>query len=152
MELTLTRTHKHKAYTEGRLEIDGNYFCDTLEPTWRDIGWRRPGRKVAGRTAIPDGRYPVAVTHSPRFDRWLPLLLHVPGFEGIRIHPGNTVADTTGCILVGIRKAPGVLIDSRLWTYRLVRLLGKRPLGEGVWITLRPEGEEEEEKGVVSDE
>lgn len=143
MELTLTRTNKHKAYTEGRLEIDGTYFCDTLEPTWRDIGWGRPGRKVPGRTAIPDGRYALAVTFSPRFQRWLPLLLHVPLFEGIRIHAGNTPEDTAGCILVGIKKKPGQLIDSRLWLYRLLRHLGERPLGEGMWITVKGGKDEE---------
>ena len=77
------------------------FFCDTLEPTWRDIGPGRPGRKLPGRTAIPEGRYPVAVTFSPRFGRWLPLLLHVPMFTGVRIHAGNTAEDTAGCILVG---------------------------------------------------
>ena len=44
MELTLTRTLKHKRYTQGTLSIEGEPFCQTLEPTWRDIGWGRPGR------------------------------------------------------------------------------------------------------------
>lgn len=86
MELILTRVCKNKDYTEGRIEIDGTPFCDTLEPTWRDVGWGHRGRKVEGRTAIPEGRYPVVITRSPRFGEWLPLLLHVPLFEGIRIH------------------------------------------------------------------
>ena len=136
MELTLTRTEKTKDYTTGRLDIDGTYFCDTLEPTWRSLGPGQPGHKIAGRTAIPDGRYPVVVTYSPRFGRWLPLLLHVPQFEGIRIHAGNTPDDTAGCILVGENRRPGQVLDSRLWERRLVRRLASRPLGEGVWITV----------------
>ena len=136
MELTLTRTEKTKDYTMGRLERDGEHFCDTLEPTWRDLGPGRPGHKIAGRTAIPDGRYPVAVTWSPKFKKWLPLLLHVPQFEGIRIHAGNTPDDTEGCILVGLRVKPGKVLDSRLWEHRLVRRLASRPLGEGVWISV----------------
>lgn len=136
MELTLTRTEKTKDYTMGRLKIDGEHFCDTLEPTWRDLGPGRPGHKIAGRTAIPDGRYPVVVTWSPKFKKWLPLLLHVPQFEGIRIHAGNTPDDTEGCILVGLRVKPGQVLDSRLWEHRLVRRLASRPLGEGVWITV----------------
>ena len=60
--MTLTRIAKQKTYTIGRLEIDGVYFCDTLEPAWRDIGWGKPGKKIAGKTAIPEGRYAVAVT------------------------------------------------------------------------------------------
>ncbi|HJD94705.1 MAG TPA: DUF5675 family protein [Bacteroides togonis] len=136
MELTLTRTEKTKDYTMGHLEIDGEHFCDTLEPTWRDLGPGRPGHKIAGRTAIPDGRYPVAVTWSPKFKKWLPLLLHVPQFEGIRIHAGNTPDDTEGCILVGLRVKPGKVLDSRLWEHRLVRRLASRSLGEGVWISV----------------
>lgn len=128
----MTRTEKTKDYTTGRLDIDGTYFCDTLEPTWRSLGPGRPGHKIAGRTAIPDGRYPVVVTYSPRFGRWLPLLLHVPQFEGIRIHAGNTPDDTAGCILVGENRRPGQVLDSRLWERRLA----SRPLGEGVWITV----------------
>ena len=136
MEMTLTRTAKRKDYTIGALNIDDEYFCDTLEPTWRDLGPGRPGHKIAGRTAIPDGRYPVVVTWSPKFKKWLPLLLHVPQFEGIRIHAGNTPDDTEGCILVGLRVKPGKVLDSRLWEHRLVRRLASRPLGEGVWISV----------------
>lgn len=136
MELTLTRTEKTKDYTTGRLDIDGTYFCDTLEPTWRSLGPGKPGHKIAGRTAIPDGRYPVVVTYSPRFGRWLPLLLHVPQFEDIRIHAGNMPDDTAGCILVGENRRPDQVLDSRLWERRLVRRLASRPLGEGVWITV----------------
>ena len=134
--MTLTRTAKRKTYTIGRLEIDGVYFCDTLEPAWRDLGPGRPGHKIAGRTAIPEGRYPVVITWSPKFGQWLPLLLHVPQFEGIRIHAGNTPDDTEGCILVGLRVKPGKVLDSRLWEHRLVRRLASRPLGEGVWISV----------------
>lgn len=138
MELTLTRMAKGKDYTEGRLEVDGIPFCDTLEPTWRDIGWGHPGRKVEGRTAIPEGRYPVVITHSPKFGEWLPLLLHVPQFEGIRVHAGNTVRDTAGCILVGCHRKPGTLLDSRLWVYRLKRkIVEAKARGEGVWMVVR---------------
>ena len=149
MELTLTRTAKRRTYTIGRLAIDGTYFCDTLEPTRRDIGPGRPGRKLPGRTAIPEGRYPVAVTFSPRFNRWLPLLLHVPMFTGVRIHAGNTAEDTArihagntaedtaGCILVGKNARPGMVLDSQIWLRRLLKRLAERPEGEGVWITVR---------------
>lgn len=138
MELILTRVCKNKDYTEGRIEIDGTPFCDTLEPTWRDVGWGHRGHKVEGRTAIPEGRYPVVITRSPRFGEWLPLLLHVPLFEGIRIHAGNSVHDTAGCILVGCRQKPGLLLDSRLWVYRLKRkIVEAKARGEGVWIVVK---------------
>ena len=135
--MTLTRIAKRETYTIGRLAINGTYFCDTLEPTWRDIGVGRPGRKVMGRTAIPEGRYPLVVTFSPRFKRWLPLLLHVPQFSGIRIHSGNTADDTEGCILPGLNTSRGRVTDSYLWERRMVAELGRRPEGEPVWITVR---------------
>lgn len=137
MEITLTRIAKQDTYTIGRLEIDGTYFCDTLEPAWRNIGPGKPAKKIPGKTAIPEGRYAVAVTFSPRFKRWLPLLLHVPMFEGIRIHAGNSSQDTAGCILPGLNTLKGRVTDSRIWEKRIVHKLAERPEGEGVWITIK---------------
>ena len=137
MELTLKRIAKRKEYTIGRLKIDGQPFCDTLEPTWRDIGWGRPDRKVKGRTAIPEGRYPVVITKSPKFGAWLPLLVGVPGFKGIRIHAGNTVADTEGCILVGQNLKKGMVLNSRIWLYRLIKAITEaRSRDEAIWINV----------------
>lgn len=132
MELTLTRIAKRKDYTIGRLEADGEYLCDTLEPTWRDL---KNKHKIRGRTAIPEGRYPVVITRSPKFGEWLPLLLHVPMFEGIRIHAGNTPADTAGCILVGENRKPGHVLNSRRHVALLKqRIVEAKDRGEGVWI------------------
>lgn len=137
MELTLTRTTKRKTYTIGKLAIDGKDFCDTLEPTWRNIGWGRPGRKVNGKTAIPEGHYPVVITFSPKFGKWLPILVHVPLFKGIRIHAGNTADDTEGCILVGENRKKGMVVNSRIWTHRLVQAITEaRGRDEAIWITI----------------
>jgi len=124
MRLILRRLALRPTYTIGRLYIDGAYFCDTLEPTVRDEN--RNGvfdgaeRKVAGLTAIPYGKYKVTLTQSPRFGRLLPLLHDVPQFAGVRIHSGNTAADTQGCILVGFNRAKGKVLDSRRTESRLV--------------------------------
>ena len=133
MELTLQRITKDKNYTLGELSIDGEKFCHTLEPTWR----KPEARKIPGKTAIPEGRYPIVITLSPKFKQWLPLLLHVPNFTGIRIHAGNMAKDTKGCILVGENTGKGVLSDSRIWVERLKRrIVDAKERGEGVWITV----------------
>lgn len=94
LSLEVIRKELTPEVTLGELYLDGEFFCFTLEDTVRDC-------KVPGETAIPEGSYEVLVTNSPRFKRKLPLLINVPGFDGIRIHPGNSAEDTSGCLLVG---------------------------------------------------
>jgi len=74
---------------------------------------RKDGVKVAGQTAIPSGRYEVVVNFSNRFQKYLPLLLNVPNFTGVRIHPGNRPEDTAGCLLPGKGHGDNVVMDSR---------------------------------------
>ena len=120
--LTLTRIAKRADYTIGRLEDEnGVKICDTLEPTWRD--YKGGEQKVPGKSAVPEGTYPVVVTKSKKFGKYLPLLVGVPGFEGIRIHSGNTVNDTEGCILVGQNLIKGKVLLSRLTLEKLMRLI-----------------------------
>jgi len=88
--------------TIGELDLGSGRFCYTLEDAIREApGVPVAAWKVPGATAIPAGRYKLTVTQSQRFGRPLPLLLGVDGFSGVRIHPGNTNADTSGCLLVG---------------------------------------------------
>ena len=120
--LTLTRIAKRADYTIGRLEDEnGVKICDTLEPTWRDF--KGGELKVPRKSAVPEGTYPVVVTKSKKFGKYLPLLVGVPGFEGVRIHSGNTVNDTEGCILVGQNLIKGKVLLSRLTLEKLMRLI-----------------------------
>jgi len=96
MRLTLKRTTFTPQSTIGELSVDGRFVCHVLEDVVRPAG-----QKVFGKTAIPAGTYGVIVNMSARFRMLMPLLLKVPGFEGVRIHAGNTAADTLGCLLVG---------------------------------------------------
>ena len=112
------------------------YFCDTLEPTWRD--YAHGGRKIKGCSAIPEGRYAVVITWSPKMQKWLPILLGVPMFSGIRIHAGNTSNDTEGCILVGQNLKKGMVLNSRKHV-KIVKekIVEAKDKGEGVWIEIR---------------
>lgn len=96
MKLLLDRKEYADEATLGDLYVDGVWECVTLEDELAINGKKDPGK-----TCIPDGIYEVLITWSPKFKRRLPLLIEVPGFDGIRIHPGNTVEDTNGCLLTG---------------------------------------------------
>lgn len=105
IKLIRDREHSPKGCTFGRLYINGKPVCWTLEDEEREWADGKAGltiaEKVYGKTAIPTGVYKVTITYSNRFKRELPLLIDVPEFSGVRIHPGNTTADTEGCVLVG---------------------------------------------------
>ena len=118
MHLTLNRRDLLRDRTFGELLIDGQHECWTLEDAVRerqiDGEWTWRGDfKIQNRTAIPSGVYEVTVTFSSRFQRPLPLLMNVPGFESIRIHPGNTEHDTEGCILPGRVMTITSVLESR---------------------------------------
>ena len=94
MLIVIRRLYKGDKSIIGEMTVDGIFECFTLEDVERPV-------KIKGETAIPKGTYKVIINESNRFKRQLPLLLNVPGFEGVRIHSGNTNHDTEGCILVG---------------------------------------------------
>ena len=89
----------------GRLFINGSYFCDTLEKR---------------SCMIPEGVYQIDYCDSPKFNRKLPLVYgeDVPPNKGIRMHAGNSVKDTSGCILLGEEKN-NRLVNSRNWVDNL---------------------------------
>ena len=133
MKIDVVRTTFNKDSTVGEMMLDGEHECWTLEDTVRPAGI-----KIYGETAIPYGTYRVLVTHSTRFNRDLPLLLNIPGFEGIRIHPGNTAADTHGCILVGGEKTATSVLYSRFAFDQLFnKIRNAIRNGEEVWLTVK---------------
>ena len=134
MKLNLKRIALREGYTIGRLFVDGQYWCDTLEDRVRDLGKEQ---KVPGQTAIPYGTYEVVVNISPKFKRLLPRLLRVPHFEGVLIHRGNTAADSAGCILVGENKVKGKVLNSTYWEKRITEyLLDAQNRNEDIEITI----------------
>lgn len=144
MNILLDRDVLVTTYTLGKLSVDGRHIGYTLEDPMREIvtergyTWMRR-LKLAGRTAIPAGRYEVIVSFSQRFRRMLPLLLRVPDFEGIRIHGGNTVDDTEGCPLLGLERD---INRGRIWNCppavdALTSLIRQATQTEKVWMEVK---------------
>lgn len=127
MKIKVDRIYKGESYTIGKMYLNGEYFCDTLEDAIRPV-------KIPNETAIPAGTYKVEVTYSPRFKRNLPLLVDVPNYTGIRIHNGSNKDHTSGCILVGFNTAKGKLTDSRKTSDQLTNLL--KSLSEPIEIEI----------------
>lgn len=128
MQLKVIRTEKNQYCTIGKLYIDGQYFCDTLEDVDRGLSNdmeinKITSVKVYGKTAIPTGTYSVILSQSNRFKRILPEILNVPGWSGVRIHSGNKAEDTLGCILVGTRLNEQYIVNSRETEKKLLSLL-----------------------------
>jgi len=126
MQITVKRLHKTDTSTIGELLIDGLFECYTLEDVERPV-------KIKNETAIPKGTYKVIINQSNRFKRLLPLLIDVPGFEGVRIHSGNSNHDTEGCILVGRTRSKDFIGQSRK---AFEKLFKKMQAAENITITI----------------
>ena len=149
MEILVKRIAKKSKYTIGKLYIDGQYICNTLEDTDRGLDQNMPleeikKKKVYGETAIPTGVYKVDMnTISPKFKSrtWakpyggkLPRLIEVPGYEGVLIHAGNKAEDSLGCVLVGENKVVGQVINSQASFKKVMNILTK---GDNITITIK---------------
>ena len=114
LRIEVVRLYPRDGYVIGKMYVDGQYFCDTLEDTDRGLTSDMPiGEikriKVYGQTAIPTGTYKVSVQYWAKHKINVPYLHDVPGYTGILIHSGSSNADTLGCILVGKNTAKGRL-------------------------------------------
>lgn len=122
MLIAVIRKWLTKEATISEISVDGQFICYGLEDAVREIeGQPVDSWKVKGETAIPYGSYPLEITPSVRFKRDMLQVMDVPGFAGIRIHAGNTSADTEGCLLVGDTKGNDFVGNSRS---ALVKLFG----------------------------
>jgi len=136
MKLLLQRETFSPDSTIGRLYVNSVMECFTLEDTDRKL--EEGGEKVAGSTCIPRGTYRVILDYSNRFKRVLPRLLDVPNYVGVRIHPGNTSADTEGCILPGTGTAPDRVYNSRAAFEKLFQKMEQADeAGEEITIEIR---------------
>ena len=145
MLIEVKRLYKKADYTIGKMYIDGEYFCDTLEDTDRGLVQgmslsELKELKEYGKTAIPTGEYIVTITYSNRFKKMMPLINDVPVFSGVRMHPLNTSKETEGCIGVGICDDPNKdwIRDSRKTFAKFMSILKPAiEACEDIWITIK---------------
>ena len=154
LELLVDRKYKKETYTIGNLYVDGEWFCNTLED--KDRGLKSSMSleeinkiKVYAETAIPAGRYVVTMdVVSPKYNRvkWykdnfggrMPRLENVKGFSGILIHSGTTAVDSAGCIIVGLNKIKGNVLESRATFQKLWKVLEQaRKAGKKIYLTIK---------------
>ena len=120
----MRRKYNKETYCISHLYIGDNesYFCDAIEDVVRDLNhngvFDNGEEKVYGETAIPCGRYYVtfnktslAIGQKARYG-CIPYIHDVPSFTHIRIHPGINEKNTEGCIILGLNKQPGMVVDS----------------------------------------
>jgi len=137
LEIEIRREIYTGKSTTGRLFVNGQFECYTLEDCARSAGI-----KVSGATCIPAGIYALGINHSSRFQRLMPQLLEVPGFEGVRIHSGNTDADTEGCILLGTTRRENFVGGSRAAFRKLfVKLQAAKASGCEIRIAVKDGGQ-----------
>ena len=157
MILTLVRNIKEstKDYTIGELYVQEEdkltqtyKVCDTIEDAFRLLPKTCPDtpkgksceckEKVYGKTCIPNGTYTVVLSYSNRFKRVLPELLDVPHFLGIRMHAGNSSADSSGCVILGTKSKGDWVTASRVAFNKVYALLQKAVANkEEITITIR---------------
>lgn len=129
MNLKLVRNKPDAGCMLGSLYVDGEFFCTTLEDEPRK-------KKIKHETAIPSGKYEVIINWSNRFKSYMPLLLNVPYFEGIRIHSGNTEFDSSGCILVGTLNKSNFISNSASTYKKLMTILRAAEKKEKIFIEI----------------
>jgi hypothetical protein len=136
MELKVVRSIFNPSSTLGKMYVNDQFFAFTLEDRVRDLGLGCTG-KIKNQTAISYDKYEVILSFSNRFQRYLPLILNVPCFEGIRIHGGNTDKDSEGCILIGAQSNMQDRISNCASKVQgLVALLKSVERREKIWIEI----------------
>lgn len=130
LHFLLDRKWRKENYTIGRLYVNGEFLCNTIEDVDRKLNQNMSATeiqriKVAAETAIPTGTYAMRVTMSPKFKRELVEIQNVPGFSGIRIHRGNTAQDSAGCLIVGENTSKGRVTNSTKYELQITEMVKK---------------------------
>lgn len=130
LHFLLDRKWRKDTYTIGRLYVNGEFLCNTIEDVDRKLNQNMSATeirkiRVAAETAIPTGTYAMRVTMSPKFKRELVEIVNVPAFSVIRIHRGNTADDSAGCVIVGENTSKGRLTNSTKYELQITEMVKK---------------------------
>lgn len=144
MELKLIRSEFTSDRTFGKMYINDTFFSYTLEDTDRKLTKDTPLSKikrikVSKQTCIPSGRYRVILSYSTKLKRYLPLILDVPGWKGIRIHKGSGPEWSSGCPLVGFERKEDRLRKCEEAENELIKILDAVNHTESIYITIENE-------------
>ena len=136
IDCLLLRSDFSDEFTLGTFCFAGKFLGYTCED--RDRRLEAGGIKIPGRTAIPRGYYRLTVSMSQRFGKLMPEIKDVPQFSGVRVHGGNTHADTEGCPLLGAKKTVDVVKECAAVNARLIKLIqGVEAQGNEAWVVVR---------------
>jgi hypothetical protein len=137
MLISVNRFYFGDKFTIGKLFLEDEYICYTLEDKVREVRDANVSEwKVNKHTAIPMGKYLVTLTKSRRFGIYLPLIHNVKGFTGVRIHKGNTSANTEGCLLVGMTwNGSADFVGSSAIAFE--KLMSKIDWSKEIWLEIR---------------
>ncbi len=139
-ELLLLRKTFTKKATIGELRLsNGDLLAYTLEDMVRagPDNILQQQEKIKGATAVSAGRYELTVSYSSRFKQIMPILLGIQFFDGIRIHRGNTDADTEGCLLVGLTSGADKIMGSETAYERVcTKICDCMTRGQRVFLTI----------------
>lgn len=150
MEIKVDRKWKKEKYTIGRLYINGEFICNTIEDTDRGLTQSMSeeeikSKKIYGKTAIPSGRYKILMNVvSPKFSQKefymnvckgkVPRLEGIKGFSGVLIHSAATADNVEGCIGVGFNTETGRLTSIKEAFEKVYSRLSSSK--EDIWITI----------------
>ncbi|MDR3113376.1 MAG: DUF5675 family protein [Endomicrobium sp.] len=118
MIISLWRFAKKESYCVGRIFADGKYVCDSLERPVLCDG-------TLPYSAVNQGIYELSTKYSEKFKRCVVELKNVYGRTDILFHAGNTVNDSSGCILTGKNTAQGMLTQSKEYENKLFEIVSK---------------------------
>ena len=128
MKIVCERFMFDKSYTMSRVYVDGEFFCFGIEPYDASITSETPVDDIKalkekhGKIAVGLGEYELIYNWSKKYQKMLPLVKDTPGFSGVRLHAGNSSADTRACLCLGKFFKNGYVCESRATMTKFINL------------------------------